>query len=228
MSLAFYASPIDDSYSKGEDNYINKKRTANNKTQKRYTQPTYLQSQTSQVSQIPQQESFTSLPSFTNNEPNTKDDKINNILNTIHNLPPDDGENNFSNFTPLSLPISAGIERQQQDIIQQPKQNIPDYAELYKSNGLQFYESNPLHLDHSTQLLTHQKQVQRQSPQYTMNNGVNNDMYVQKLNYIINLLEQAQDEKTANITEEIILYIFLGIFIIFLIDSFVRVGRYIR
>jgi hypothetical protein len=45
---------------------------------------------------------------------------------------------------------------------------------------------------------------------------------------MINLLEEQQDERTGNVTEEIVLYCFLGIFIIFIVDSFVRVGKYVR
>ena len=48
------------------------------------------------------------------------------------------------------------------------------------------------------------------------------------LNYIINLLEEQQDERTENVTEEVILYSFLGIFIIFVVDSFARAGKYVR
>lgn len=55
-----------------------------------------------------------------------------------------------------------------------------------------------------------------------------NDLLLQKINYMINLLEEKQDEKTNNVTEEIILYSFLGIFIIFIVDSFTRVGKYVR
>jgi hypothetical protein len=51
---------------------------------------------------------------------------------------------------------------------------------------------------------------------------------MQKLNYMINLLEQQQDERTNNVTEEVVLYSFLGIFIIFIVDSFARVGKYVR
>ena len=49
-----------------------------------------------------------------------------------------------------------------------------------------------------------------------------------KLDYLINLLEEQQSEKTNNVTEEILLYAFLGIFIIFIVDSFSRVGKYVR
>jgi hypothetical protein len=55
-----------------------------------------------------------------------------------------------------------------------------------------------------------------------------NDVLLQKINYMINLLEEQQDEKTNNVTEEVVLYSFLGIFIIFVVDSFARVGKYTR
>ena len=45
---------------------------------------------------------------------------------------------------------------------------------------------------------------------------------------MINLLEEQQDEKTNNVTEEVVLYSFLGVFIIFIVDSFSRVGKYVR
>ena len=45
---------------------------------------------------------------------------------------------------------------------------------------------------------------------------------------MINLLEERQDERTNNVTEEVVLYSFLGIFIIFIVDSFARVGKYTR
>ena len=49
-----------------------------------------------------------------------------------------------------------------------------------------------------------------------------------KLNYIIHLLEEQEIERTNYITEELILYTFLGIFIIFIIDSFARASKYVR
>ena len=51
---------------------------------------------------------------------------------------------------------------------------------------------------------------------------------MQKLNYITHILEDIQLEKTSNITEELILYSFLGVFVIFIVDSFARVGKYHR
>jgi hypothetical protein len=65
---------------------------------------------------------------------------------------------------------------------------------------------------------------------YNNNEQLNtsHDAMLQKINYMIHLLEEQQDEKTNNVTEEVILYSFLGIFIIFIVDSFVKVGKYVR
>ena len=54
------------------------------------------------------------------------------------------------------------------------------------------------------------------------------DKMMEKINYMIHLLEESQSEKTNNITEEFILYTFLGVFIIFIVDSFSRGGKYVR
>lgn len=56
----------------------------------------------------------------------------------------------------------------------------------------------------------------------------NDTALMQKLNYITHILEDIQLEKTSNITEELILYSFLGVFVIFIVDSFARVGKYHR
>ena len=50
----------------------------------------------------------------------------------------------------------------------------------------------------------------------------------QQVAYMIQLLEEQRDEKTGHVTEEIILYLFLGIFVIFVVDTFVKTGRYSR
>ena len=63
---------------------------------------------------------------------------------------------------------------------------------------------------------------------YNSNMSDTNHVLIDKLNYMINLLEEQQDERTNNVTEEVILYSFLGVFIIFVVDGFARVTRYTR
>jgi hypothetical protein len=58
--------------------------------------------------------------------------------------------------------------------------------------------------------------------------AANKDILLQKLDHIISLLEDQQDEKTGHVTEELVLYCFLGVFIIFIVDSFARAGKYVR
>jgi hypothetical protein len=55
-----------------------------------------------------------------------------------------------------------------------------------------------------------------------------NNKLLTKLNYIIHLLEEQHNEKTNHITEELILYLFLGLFILFVLDSFARASKYQR
>ena len=56
----------------------------------------------------------------------------------------------------------------------------------------------------------------------------NKDQLLEKLNYMIHLLEEQQDVKTGHVMEEIILYSFLGVFMIFIVDSFARAAKYVR
>ena len=70
---------------------------------------------------------------------------------------------------------------------------------------------------------------------YNLNyNNLNNDTLLDnnkllsKLDYVIHLLEEQHNEKTNHITEELILYLFLGIFMIFVLDSFARASKYVR
>ena len=58
--------------------------------------------------------------------------------------------------------------------------------------------------------------------------NVPKDELLEKLNYMVHLLEEQKDEKTDNVTEELVLYLFLGVFIIFVTDSFARAGKYAR
>lgn len=70
-------------------------------------------------------------------------------------------------------------------------------------------------------------------PYYTQSNNNQSlsgekDVLIEKLNYMIELLEEQKEEKTGHISEELILYSFLGVFIIFVVDSFARAGKYVR
>ena len=58
--------------------------------------------------------------------------------------------------------------------------------------------------------------------------SLQNSKLMEKLNYMIHLLEEQQHENTQYIVEEFLLYGLLGVFMIYLVDSFARAGKYIR
>ena len=70
-------------------------------------------------------------------------------------------------------------------------------------------------------------QQQQEQQQINASPGSKDDL-MEKMNHIIQMLEDQQDEKTGSVTEELILYCFLGVFVIFVVDSFVRAGKYVR
>ena len=70
-------------------------------------------------------------------------------------------------------------------------------------------------------------------PYYTKTSNNRNvhgsrDELMTKLNYMIHLMEEQKDEKTDHVNEELVLYMFLGVFVIFVVDSFARAGKYKR
>ena len=82
------------------------------------------------------------------------------------------------------------------------KNNLSNYSDSYKLN----YNASP----------------------NTNTHNYDNNSLLSKLDYIIHLLEEQHNEKTNYITEELILYLFLGIFILFVLDSFARASKYVR
>lgn len=171
-------------------------------------------------------------------------DNVSSILQTIHNLPPseDDG---MGDFKPLPPPQSAGVEqtKYRENMANDNETDIPgmgpDYSVLV--DNAHNNSMTAVNKDGYERFNPPYKQMYKNSPhnipyhapadQGLMNTnfyGSGNDELLEKLNYVINLLEEQQDEKTGNVMEEVILYSFLGIFIIFLVDSFVRVGKYVR
>jgi hypothetical protein len=54
------------------------------------------------------------------------------------------------------------------------------------------------------------------------------DLLMERVQYMIHLLEAQKMERTDHVMEEFLLYTLLGVFIIYLCDSFSRVGKYQR
>jgi hypothetical protein len=228
MSLAMFAAPFDNDSSEyknnDNDNIINKKRQTHNKTQKKYPKENFDQ------------------------------EKVNSVLEKIHNNSNMDEEDTLANFSPPPKPESVGVSK---TIATEEMQNMTN-ENMFRTLGkapspnyendekLELNNFNSNYADNKTAENYYKKfipgyiagknPVNKQYynantsniPNTDMLAGNSNDLLLKKINYMINLLEEHQDERTSNVTEEVVLYSFLGIFIIFVVDSFARVGKYVR
>ena len=141
------------------------------------------------------------------------------MISQIHETP-DLTNSNLGDYNPPSPPESVGTMRVDD------RQNINE-PRAYEN------EDKPVTIESYTGLESSQAEdyYKLHAPYYTkMSNNTNmgGDELMSKLDHILHLLEEQQEEKTGHVTEELILYSFLGIFIIFVVDSFARVGKYVR
>ena len=210
MSLLSTASPWNN------DKNTNKKRIPT--MRKQYKPP-------STDSEPPTIESMTNANEERNN-------KVNKLLDQITSLENNE-ENNLSNYEPLGPPsVQAKSDHLSSG---QPPIDIPmpSFAEAsIAQKDRHMYNatvsSTPCgDYKHIYQPATNFREANK--PYYAnMGLGKENDKLMERINYMIHMLEQQQYEKTDHITEEFLLYTFLGIFVIYVVDSFSRVGKYTR
>ena len=230
MSLAMFAAPFDensnnDTFTKNTDSILNKKRQqSHNKTQKMYPKE------------------------------NCDTNKVNNVLEKIHNSLDEDDDDKDA-FNPPPKPESIGTHNtvKKEQMMNMSSNNDLMFRTLGRAPQPNYENTDGLDLNDYTNYgdsKTNEEYYKKVLPGYTglpsnsqknMNNkpyynhanyqvpvSSNDDILLQKLNYMITLLEDQQDEKTNHVTEEVVLYSFLGIFIIFIADTFVRAGKYVR
>ena len=97
-----------------------------------------------------------------------------------------------------------------------------------KKNSNNFSKNLPLHDNIKYQETNDEFQNEYYNSQYQNSNISCNQELLKKLDNILHILEEEHEEKNSYITEELILYLFLGIFIIYVLDNFVMVGKYKR
>lgn len=138
----------------------------------------------------------------------------------------DDVDNYSSKFVPQPAQNDSMDLQDLQDVYM----NNEQVKRYFKNLVPDFQSSTPnqtgIQSSGGNKSSTPNQPVSRQS--HNSNMSDTNHVLIDKLNYMINLLEEQQDERTNNVTEEVILYSFLGVFIIFVVDGFARVTRYTR
>jgi hypothetical protein len=230
MSLAMFAASIDDNSNitlpNNSDNsdILNQKR--HKKTQRKY----------------PKIENFDA-------------GKVNSVLEKIHNTNEDDDDDDNNTFNPPPNPESMGVMKTTppvqnkiesfvtplgRTIGRAPIPNyeggnnldLNDYSNYGDKKTIEEYYKSVIPGYSQQKNLVNRPYYPYREPNNSYPNNIDEypsqDILLKKLNYMISLLEDQQDEKTSNVTEEVILYSFLGIFIIFIADTFVRAGKYTR
>lgn len=155
----------------------------------------------------------------------------------------DDGVEGLADFNPPNNPVSSGVERTKNSVsnmegFQNTTEGIDNTDENYANYGTGGNSDNSDN-DVSKEGFqeangTYAQQYYKQFVPYYSNasnikeGASSNPEIMEKLNYLVNLIENNNDEKVNSITEELVLYCFLGVFIIFIVDSFAKVGKYVR
>lgn len=173
------------------------------------------------------------------NYSNERTDRVNNLLDEMSSLGNDEN-NEMGNFDPIQPPnLQNKKDMQPLEFSREYNPTISTYLEATnarknkKSQEQILYGANDSgHAKLSNYMQSYDgSKIQ---PYYakmgisTPSSEGGSDKLMERINYMIHLLENQQHEKTDTITEEFILYIFLGAFVVFVVDSFARTGTYKR
>jgi len=137
------------------------------------------------------------------------------------------------NFKPIQYPENEFVS--------------PSYTSLTKTsdNGIKYYTPNSPNLGKIQTNYSTAYDQRIHTPTSTLDNGNKpyyssfgiggssaggntNEKLMERINYMIHLLEEQQMEKTNYVMEEFIMYSFLGVFMIYVCDSFSTAGKYVR
>jgi hypothetical protein len=182
-----------------------------------------------------------------NRTTNDEDTKVNSLLDKLHKM--EDSDSDLGDFDPPPMPESSGVERRRLRSNNLEANDLPGYNTIDTSvtgNAIPSVKnqsnindpppsaSRPFpNVPYYTGDVNGHTVVTAENMQGIPIVGENvfgegSDVLMEKINYLIHLLEEQHDEKIGNVTEELILYGFLGIFVIFVVDSFARAGKYVR
>ena len=160
-----------------------------------------------------------------------RQERVNNLVNHINALSIDNDGNNLADFKPLSHPVVSSKKPEsgkEMEMIQPPV-----YFPTVPSVPQPSFSANNIHNDKNSDYRS-VYQPPSKIPVYggygnTVHNlPKNDDRMMDRINYMIHLLEEQVNEKTNNVLEEFVMFSLVGVFLIYVLDSFSRSGRYTR
>jgi len=173
----------------------------------------------------------------------TRQTRVHELIQQMQSLNVDNDGNNLADFKPLSHPI---VNTKKTEGGGDPAgtgggmggfDNLPTYVPpanprfTPQVSQRPTFSANNLNLDKNSDYRA-AYQPPPQIPKYTGGTGgplpKNDDRLMDKINYMIHLLEEQANEKTNNVLEEFVMFSLVGVFLIYVLDSFSRSGRYVR
>jgi hypothetical protein len=121
-----------------------------------------------------------------------------------------------------SIPFSVATVSEIHKNLKEDNDNELD--NFYKSELNHYTPPPPITRDNQFMLMENQHIVDG----FNKHEPNNNKEMLTKLNKMIDMFEEQREIKTAKKNEEIVLYCFLGVFTIYILDSFVSIGKYSR
>jgi hypothetical protein len=189
-------------------------------------------------SQTPVLENITNIDN-TQNENETRAKRVNDLINQMSNVSADNDGQGLADFKPPPMPEMNTKKNTEPDESRYAPISLPQNPLQIPVPMIPKKSANPYLSDrdvYGNYQTAYEPTNVAPKPYYSrMGLGNSGDLgsseasrLLEKINYMIHLLENQENEKTANITEEFILYTFLGIFMIYVVDSFSRGGKYVR
>ena len=158
------------------------------------------------------------------------------VQQLINNMNTDNDGQHLANFKPIDYSVANGANAQVvkplYSISQSQSSSNSDNAVV--SNPYSSYrdvylgDSKMGEVSYFRQKSFNGEEKGPSSSSSSASSSSSSDRIMEKLNRMLHILEEQQFEPTKHITEEFILYTFLGVFVIYIVDSFTRAGKYIR
>ncbi len=120
-----------------------------------------------------------------------------------------------------SIPFSVATVSEIHKNLKEENEN--DLTNFYKSELSNYTPPPSITRDNQFMLMDNQHNVEGFN-----RNSQNNSEMLNKINKMIDMFEEQREIKTSKKNEEIVLYCFLGVFTIYILDSFVSIGKYSR
>ena len=172
-----------------------------------------------------------------NSQEGNRQNRINELIQQMQSLNAADNDGkNLADFKPLSHPT---VNNKKDNVLDTSTENLAYFPPISLGISQQrpterpTFSANNLDLDkNSDYRMVYQPPPKITSaPSYSGNVTSlprTDEKLLDKINYMIHLLEEQANEKTNNVMEEFIMFSLVGVFLIYVLDSFSRSGKYTR